>query len=341
MKPRIPHINIWALALGYFLFYIPNTALTRVVIGDLLGKGVKLPGPTLLPMLTLTSSLGMLSFLALTGLWKYAHQTRVGGLSIPTPRKGTFFSGLATAMIIITTMYSYTFEGVSIVFVMLLMRGGVLILAPVVDSLRGRESHWYSWAGLGLSFLALIVAFLEKGASALPLLLVIDIALYVASYFVRLNLMTVYAKSDSVDDRYQYFAEEAMTSAIVSFLVLVLLAFFGWGTFPTQLKAGFSFSTLGPYLPWILLNGLASLGVGVFGSMILLDQSENTYTIPVNRSSSILAGVVASGILFVLFEKTLSAYKLAGAFIIIAAILVLSLPKLFKSGPAPETGSSE
>ena len=47
-------------------------------------------------------------------------------------------SGMATAVIIGTTTLNYTFVGVSILFA-LLMRGGVLILAPVVDALLGRR----------------------------------------------------------------------------------------------------------------------------------------------------------------------------------------------------------
>ena len=35
------------------------------------------------------------------------------------------------------------------------MRGGVLILAPIVDTLLGRRVRAGSWVALGLSFLAL------------------------------------------------------------------------------------------------------------------------------------------------------------------------------------------
>ena len=48
-------------------------------------------------------------------------------------------SGVATAVIIGTTTLNYTFVGISILFALLLMRGGVLILAPVVDTLLGRQ----------------------------------------------------------------------------------------------------------------------------------------------------------------------------------------------------------
>ncbi len=44
-------------------------------------------------------------------------------------------SGLGTAIIIGTTTLAFTFTGVSILFALLLMRGGVLIIAPTVDLL--------------------------------------------------------------------------------------------------------------------------------------------------------------------------------------------------------------
>ena len=40
--------------------------------------------------------------------------------------------------------------------------------------------------------------------------------------------------------------------------------------------------------------GVLSQGTGIFGGLILLDRRENTFCVPVNRASSILAGVLAS-----------------------------------------------
>ena len=66
-------------------------------------------------------------------------------------------SGVATAVIIGATTLNYTFVGFSILFALLLMRGGVLILAPVVDILLGRRVRSSSCIALGLSFAALAI----------------------------------------------------------------------------------------------------------------------------------------------------------------------------------------
>ncbi|MCA9528119.1 MAG: hypothetical protein KC549_17655, partial [Myxococcales bacterium] len=89
----------------------------------------------------------------------HASRLRVGRWSIPFPGRWTFLSGLCTAGIIATTTLAYTFEGVSIVFMMLLMRGGLLVLAPIVDKVTGRRVRWFSWAALAMSMGALLVAF--------------------------------------------------------------------------------------------------------------------------------------------------------------------------------------
>ena len=52
-----------------------------------------------------------------------------------------------------------------------------------------------------------------------------------------------------------------------------------------------------PYLWALLLIGALSQGTGFFGTLVFLDKNENTYCIPVNRSSSILAGIIAAFLL--------------------------------------------
>jgi len=84
-----------------------------------------------------------------------------------------------------------------------------------------------------------------------------------------------------------------------------------------------------------IIVGLLSQGTGVFGGLILLDKRENTYCVPVNRASSILAGLVATySLALILGERGANASELIGAALIIAAILVLSLPPLMQKRKA-------
>ena len=77
--------------------------------------------------------------------------------------------------------------------------------------------------------------------------------------------------------------------------------------------------------------GILSQGTGIFGGLILLDRRENTFCVPVNRASSILAGVLASLSLALFFgHRPPGPMELLGATLVIAAILTLSLPTVLK-----------
>lgn len=326
-------LGIWAFAFGYFACYVPYSALTKALSKGLLPGmgGESVGGFALLPLSVGASTLGMLAFLTLAGWWRFAGRRLVLGVLVPWPGRWTFLSGLCTAAIVATTTLSYTFAGISIVFVMLLMRGGVLIIAPVVDALTGRRTRWFSWVGLALSLLALVVAFSEEGGYEITLLAAVDVLIYLAAYFVRLRFMSRLAKSDDEAATKRYFVEEQMVATPAMFLLLVVAAVVGEGDMMLAIRAGFTDVWSAGVWPWIIVVGLLSQGTGVFGGLVLLDKSENTYSVPVNRSSSVLAGVLASAALTVLFGTPFpSAYQIGGAALILAAILFLSLPPLLE-----------
>ncbi len=262
------------------------------------------------------------------------------GRSIPFPTRWTALSGICSSMILTTATLAYTFSGVSIVFVMLLMRGGVLILAPVVDALTGRETRWFSWVGLALSLGALVVAFAEDGGYALTTLALVDIGLYLLAYFVRLRFMSRLAKSDDPAVMKRYFVEEQLMTVPFTVVLLAVLALIGQGDFMLQIRAGFTTHLSSGLVPETLLIGLFSQLVGIFGTLIFLDRRENTFSVPVNRCSSILSGVVASVALASLLDGPFpSAQQLVGAGLVVAAILVLGLaPALRKEPGAKATG---
>ena len=144
--------RIWAYAFGYFACYAPYSALTKLVSqGRFPGMSRTVDGFELLPLTTMASLVAMLVFLTAMGWWRYAGRRTVFGHRVIVPGRWTFLSGLATAAIIATTTLAYTFDGVSIVFMMLLMRGGVLVIAPIVDVAGKRRVHATSWMALGLS----------------------------------------------------------------------------------------------------------------------------------------------------------------------------------------------
>jgi hypothetical protein len=318
--------SIWLLAAGYFACYVPYSALTKALSAGIHpGVPEPVPGPALLPWTTAVSLLGMVAFLGASGWWRHATQRRVLGCSLPVPTRWTALSGLCSAAILTTTTLAYTFEGVSIVFVMLLMRGGVLVLAPVVDALTGRHARWFSWVGLGLSMAALVVAFAEDGGHGLTLACAVDVAIYLGAYFVRLRFMSRLAKSTDPVVTRRYFVEEHIVTAPAALAVLAVLAVWGQGELMLAVRDGFL------ALPWAavpsaILVGLLSEGTGVFGTLVFLDHSENTFSVPVNRCASILAGVVASAVLALwLGAPWPSAHELAGGGLVVLAIVVLTV----------------
>jgi len=317
--------SIWFFAFGYFACYVPYSSLTKVMSRGLLEGLAPIAGATLLPLATAASLLVMVAFLSVMRWWGYATQRQVLGRSLPVPTRWTALSGLCTAAILTTTTLAYTFEGVSILFVMLLMRGGVLILAPIVDAMTGRRSRWFTWIGLGCAMAALIVAFAEDRGFALSLACGIDIAIYLLAYLIRLRFMSRLAKSADPDVTRRYFVEEQLVAVPLTLVLLGVAALIGTGDFLGSIRDGFV-ALPAAAVPLTILIGVLSQGTGIFGTLIYLDKRENTFSVPVNRSSSILAGVVASFGLAALFGTAApSGWQLGAAALVIGAIVALSL----------------
>lgn len=329
--------SIWAFAFGYFACYVPYSLLTKALTKGLLpGSEGAVSGFAILPVSALAAAVAMVVFLTVMGWWKHATHAEVFGVSVPTPTKWTLLSGICAAGTVGTTTLAYTFEGVSIVFAMLLMRGGVLILAPIVDAISGRKVRWFAWMGLAMSLGALCVSLADTDSYALPFLCGVDIAVYLASYFIRLRFMSRLAKSEDGDANKRYFVEEQMVATPVLVLVLAIAAGLGHGSFPQALRDGFIALWGQPAIVAIIVVGVLSQGTGVFGNLIYLDRRENTFCVPVNRSSSILAGVVASYLLLIFPEQHApGSSQLVGAALIIAAIGFLTIPPMIAKRRRP------
>ena len=341
---KIP-LSIWGLAFGYFAFYVPYGALTKALSRGLL-SGVEGPisGFEMLPTVVIGTFFSLILILTLMGWWKFAGYQKVGGVKIPfATNRWTLFSGIGTAFIIMTTTLAYSFTGISIVFAALLMRGGVLLLAPVVDLVFGRKVHWYSWAALGLSLFALILIFAEKGGYQLTLIAGLNIAFYLSGYIFRLQYMTHIAKSKDRETNYRFFVEEMLVAMVAIVLIPAILAVIGYGGIMQDLQTGFATFLATPI-------ALPALGIGalyaclyIFGSRIYLNKRENTFCIPINRCASLLAGVVASLALgMVIGESFVSSAQLMSAGILVLAICFLSFPdfqRQFGWGPVEVLGN--
>ena len=284
--------RIWLLALGYFAFYIPYSALTKALsLGLLRGMTGPVSGFLLLPATAVATTVVLLLLVTAGGGWTSFDRRKIFGLMVPIVRARTLVSGVATAVIIATTTLNYTFVGISILFALLLMRGGVLIIAPVVDILLGRRVEAGSWVALGFSFLALAIAFADVGGYQMTLVAGLNIAAYLIGYSFRIPKMTKIAKSHDPELNRRYFHEETLIAAIALTGVPAALALIGHTEILLELRAGFTTFFSGPVVIPALLIGVLYGCLYVFGTGIYLDRRENTYCIPLNRCSEPAVGL--------------------------------------------------
>src|SRR5258706_4119614 len=221
-------LRIWYLGLGFYLFYTPYSALTKSLSNGFL-TAAPVRGTVLLPISAIATVVGMLGFITLAGWWKYAGRRDVLGINIPFPRRLTFLSGVCMATIMGTTTLAFSFGGLSIVLVLVLLRGGTLIIAPVVDRIVGRRVRWFSWAAMFMSLTAVALVLSDAQHYQVTIAAAIDVAAYLTAYFFKLQFMSRLAKSDEKGATLRYFVEEQMVAAPLLVLVVIAMAIVGTG----------------------------------------------------------------------------------------------------------------
>jgi hypothetical protein len=282
----------------YFLSYIPNILLVKYTtsfVHPALGR--PLTGLETLPSTLMLNLVLTYLFIWLSGWYRHAHNIQLAGHTVPVPTRYTFISGLGTALVLFTVPLSFTFTDVSIPFVQLLMRGDILIIAPVVDAIFGRRVRWWSWTALVMVGFALFLVIQQRGGLHLPPLAIATVVLYAIGYFTRLAVMTRVSKNGDPNSVKRYFVEEKLIALPISIVALALLSLSGLGAQAGQLSWGF-LSVWNDPVFWPLLGVSVTLTiVSVFAAIILLDPRENSYCVPLERSSSLLAGLVAAYLL--------------------------------------------
>lgn len=319
-------LGIWGLALGYFVFYTPYSGLIKVITTGLLkGSNNSVSGFELLPSTVIATAATMFGIITVMGWWKHAGRRDFFGLSVPFPNGWMFLSGVATAIIIGTTTLAYTFSGVSIVFALILLRGGVLIIAPIVDALFKRRVRWFSWCALALSFLALSVALSDVNNYKMTIVAALNTAAYLTGYMLRLPCMSKLAKSRDENSARRYFVEEQMVAMPALVAIPAIFALVGQGNIMMDLRHGFTtFWGSSVIVPALMVGSLYAV-LCIFGTLIYLDRRENTFCIPLNRCSSMLSGMVAAFALFYVYNaRPPSSAQLASAGLIAVALLFLS-----------------
>lgn len=319
-----------ALALGYFFWYTPYAALTKALSSGLVpGVDQLAGGLVLLPAAALGSLVGAPLILAVTGWWRYLGRRRVLGRMRRLPDRTMITAGFFMALVIATTTLNYTFVGVSILFMLLMMRGGVLILSPLVDLVRRARVRVYSWIALGLSLAAVIVALSDVTSHALTIGAGLSLAFYFTGYIGRFRIMSRIAKvgREAVDRR--YLAEEAVSSVVWQVALCVVLALALPGAWGDALREGFTTFLFSPGAIPAFGIGLLYSTLYMFGTLIYLDPREYTWCVPANRCASLFSGLVASfGLAWLTGIAPPGTGQLVATGFILLAISALSYPAL-------------
>jgi hypothetical protein len=327
--PRRMPIEGWALL--YFIAYVPYAVLVRWLASIPYPPfGRPLTGLEILPATTILSGILTIAFAWASGWTRRAHHVQFLGLSLPCPTRWTLASGIGTAMLLFTVPLSFTFRGVSIPFMQLLMRGDVLIIAPLVDLLSGRRVRWYSWIALMLVAAGLTVTIRTRGGLYLPPLAIVTVVLYTLGYFVRLAVMTRVGKTGDPDTAKGYFVEEKIVAIPGAVLVLALLSALDFGAQGGELGFGFVGVWSSNQMGWILALSVLLVLISVVAILILLDKRENTFCVPLERSASVLAGIAAAYVLAYLSLGPAPTHsEMVGALLLVVAIFVLSFGPRF------------
>lgn len=334
---RLTRMPIELAAFLYMLTYVPYMLIVRALSTQPdPNMGRPLTGLETLPAVLLMSTVMLAIFVWRSGWWKSAHQVTIGGVSLPCPTRWTVFAGIGTGMMLFTVPLSLTFQGVSIPFVQILMRGDVLIIAPLVDLIAGRRVRWYSWVALLLVAIALVLTLWERGGLNMPALAILAVVLYTIGYFMRLSAMTRVAKNSREDSLQGYFVEEKLIGMPLAILFLALVALLPFGNQGTELSWGFFDVWTSRAIPWLVLMAVAFFGISIFSALILLDPRENSFCVPFERAASILAGVISSFLLAFMFNQEMpTGPEIVGTILVIAAITLLSLAPRWNTDRVP------
>jgi hypothetical protein len=317
----------------YFLSYIPNIILTRLATSGIHPeRGRALTGLETLPISLIVNLVLTYAFIWMSGWHRDAHGMNIGGTRLPVPTRYTVLSGVGTALVLFTVPLSFTFTDVSIPFIQLLMRGDILVIAPLVDFMFGRKVRWYSWTALVIVAVALTFVVHQRGGFHLPPLAIATVVLYTIGYFLRLAVMTRVSKSGDAASVRGYFAEEKLIALPMSVAALAAVGFMGLGSQADELSWGFTRAWSDPVF-WLLAGGGFTLTIiSVFAAIILLNPRENSYCVPLERSSSLLAGLAAAYVLHAFWNQPApTGSELIGAGLLLGAIVLLTVAPRFDS----------
>jgi hypothetical protein len=185
--------------------------------------------------------------------------------------------------------------------------------------------RWFSWCALALSLAAVLVALADVNNYRMTVVAGVNTLAYLSGYLLRLPCLNRLGKSEDRSVALRYLVEEQLVAAVLLVAIPATFALIGEGVIASELRQGFvGLFAGGATAPGLLIGALYAC-LYFFGTLIYLDGRENTFCIPLNRASSLLAGVFATYVLADLFgQSPPSVAQLFSSGLIIAALLILS-----------------
>lgn len=221
--------------------------------------------------------------------------------------RATLTAGLCSVLILVSSTAGYALPAVSLVLPLLLNKGGVLAMAPLLDRRRGVVVTLRAWLVLALAVCGMacgVVPGLMTAAAPTLLALALSGA-YLLGYVGKLSVIGGQKGNPT-------FLREEMSVTTAAALPVALALGFLFSPAPVAaLSAG-----LGN--PWVYVAGLASQGCGYFGGLLLMRQAPHSLCVPLNRAASVLAGLLASCAL----GRWPSRWEIFGAVVMTVALAV-------------------
>jgi hypothetical protein len=313
------------LCIGYFVFYV----ITGVTVKYFLAykNGPHLHGMQNLVYSTLGGTLIAL-FIALIFKW-YKLQTikKVSflGMMIPVELLYIIPSGVLTAVVIPTTTLMYSFQGISVMVAMVVMRGAIIIISRLIDTIQIKQGilkksvYFEENIAVAFAIVAVGVKIFDGGSdghaspfTSLPVMIVFSS--YIIAYAFRIYIMNYFKntrpKDTKVNNNKAFFAIEQISSTIAMVLItIIIVVLFQSGVLTGPRVEPFVKAILEPntgqtagWWYWAIFAGVAFGIVAFFSVFIFMFKGRTaTFVGLVNRLTSLVAGTTATIIFALIF----------------------------------------
>lgn len=233
-----------------------------------------------------------------------------------------FLSGTCTALVIPTTTLMYSLP-ISVMVAMVLMRGSIIVITRLVDSLlifQGLSKKKVSLEenlAVAISILAVSLSLFfaqEKDFDFVNSPIAMSIlTVYICAYAIRIYLMNYFKftrKGGIQANNQNFFAIEQLSASVWIFGFVFLAGFFPalFSSWPQSAQTGIQQFTLAIQYPpplwlWVVLAGVP-FGFSAFFSVFLFmfEGRTSTFSGLVNRLSSLLAGTFSTLLFALIFS---------------------------------------